>query len=449
MNASRFLQSTARWNNGSHKKGVNIIDDAPSLRITNVRIGHSPDLQQVLLQKGRIAQIESQVGDADHSIDAEGGLMVPALVDPHVHLDAVLTEGYPAPNRSGTLLEGIERWSQRKPYLSENDVMVRAEEALRWHMGHGVLNIRSHVDICDPQLTALKALIKLREKVQSFVTLQLVAFPQDGIFCFPDGPELMEEAMRLGADVVGGIPHYEWTREDGLRDVEFAFHLARQYGKPIDIHCDETDDDQSRFVETMAKLTQQYGLAGRVTASHATAMGSYNDAYAFKLIRILAKAGVSVVANPLDNIVLQGRFDTYPKRRGMTRVKELIAAGVTVAAGHDSIMDPWYPLGSGSQLFVASMLAHVSQMTGTEELDSCFDSVTQAAAQVMELKNYGTTPGCDANLALFDVPSTADAIRLMPHPRWVIARGQVVATTPSVRTEVLWEGETRPVSYLR
>lgn len=419
------------------------------LRIKNVRVGFDGSLVQVTIEQGKIMQVERVQESFVADIDAEGGLMVPALVDAHVHLDAALTEGFPSPNHSGTLIEGIERWGQRKPYLTEEDVIARAEEAIRWHVGHGVLKIRSHVDICDPDLTALRALIKVREKVRPWVTLQLVAFPQDGIFCFPDGPLLMEEAMRLGADVVGGIPHYEWTREDGIRDVEYAFQLAARYHKPVDIHCDETDDDQSRFVETMAKLTSQYGMAGQVTASHTTAMGSYNDAYAFKLIRILAQAGMLVVANPLDNVVLQGRFDTYPKRRGMTRVKELMAAGVPVAAGHDSIMDPWYPLGSGSQLCVASMLAHVGQLTGTEELKACFDSITYAGAKVMQLEDYGIEEGMRADLVIFDVPTTTDALRLLPRPRWVVAQGGIVASTPPSATKVLWDGEYRSVSYLR
>jgi cytosine deaminase len=423
-------------------------DDAGRLKaITNVRVEEQGAPTTVWIQDGRIAGIGDDGPAAAERLDAEGGLLVPALVDPHIHLDAVLTAGFPEANRSGTLIEGIERWSQRKPYLTEEDVMARAEEAIRWHVGHGVLKIRSHVDVSDPRLLALRALLKVRDRLPPGVTLELVAFPQDGIYCFPDGPELMDEAMRLGADVVGGIPHYEWTREDGLRDVELAFDLARRYDKPIDIHCDETDDDQSRFVETVANLTRRYGLAGRVTVSHTTAMGSYNDAYAFKLIRILAQAGVHVIANPLDNIVLQGRFDTYPKRRGMTRVKELMAAGITVAAGHDSIMDPWYPLGTGSQLFVAAMLAHVGQLTGTEELARAFDSVTWAGAKVMRLDGYGLSPGCWADVAILDVDGVTDALRIMPRPRWVLARGRVIASTPPSTTEVRWNGAVMPVTY--
>jgi len=419
-----------------------------STLIQNARLPNQPEPVDILISDGRIQSFGRGLV-ADTTIDAAGGLVLPALVDPHLHLDAVLTEGDPEPNRSGTLIEGIERWSQRKERLSVEDVLRRAEEAVWWHVGHGVLKIRSHVDVSDPSLTALKALIQLREKLKPWVTLELVAFPQDSIFGFPHGPELMEEALVMGADVVGGIPHYEWTREDGIRDVELAFHLAQKYHKPIDIHCDETDDDQSRFLETMAKLTWEHRLGSRVTASHTTALGSYNDAYAFKLIRYIAKAGLNIVANPLDNIVLQGRFDTYPKRRGMTRAKELIQAGVTVAAGHDSIMDPWYPLGEGNQLFVASMLAHIGQLTGSTELPWAIDSITTAGARVMGLDDYGVRVGAWADLVVLPVPSPVDAIRLMPRPRWVISRGRIIAETIPQETRVWLTQEPRTVSYLR
>jgi len=416
--------------------------------IQNARLPNQAEPVDILISDGRIQAIGRGL-TADTSIDAAGGLVLPALVDPHIHLDAVLTEGDPEPNRSGTLIEGIERWSQRKERLSVEDVLRRAEEAVWWHVGHGVLKIRSHVDVSDPSLTALKALIQLREKLKPWVTLELVAFPQDSIFGFPHGPELMEEALVMGADVVGGIPHYEWTREDGIRDVELVFQLAQKYHKPIDIHCDETDDDQSRFLETMAKLTWEHHLGARVTASHTTALGSYNDAYAFKLIRYIAKAGMNIVANPLDNIVLQGRFDTYPKRRGMTRVKELIQAGVTVAAGHDSIMDPWYPLGEGNQLFVASMLAHIGQLTGSTELPWAIDSITTAGARVMGLSDYGVHAGAWADVVVLPVPSPADAIRLMPRPRWVISRGRIIAETIPQETRIRLTEEPRTVTYLR
>lgn len=420
-----------------------------TMTIQHARLQDGEEPVDILINQGTIARIAPGIAPQGLVLDAEGGRVTPPLVDPHIHLDAVLTEGFPSPNRSGTLLEGIQRWSERKPYLTQADVMERAEEAIRWHLGQGVLAIRTHVDICDPDLTALKALIEVREHIKDWVTLQIVAFPQDGIYCFPDGPELLEESLRLGADVVGGIPHYEWTREDGIRDVELAFQLAQQYGKGIDIHCDETDDDHSRFLETVANLTRQSTLAGRVAASHTTALGSYSDVYAFKIVRMLAQANVHIIANPLDNIVLQGRFDTYPKRRGMTRVKELLQAGVTVAAGHDSIIDPWYPLGTASQLFVASMLAHIGQLTGSEELPWVWDSITTAAARVMGLTNYGIAEGLPANLVVFEEPSTVDIIRVLPRPRWVLSRGMIVAASHAPKTQVWWNGKAQPVTFRR
>ena len=283
--------------------------------------------------------------------------------------------------------------------------------------------IRSHVDVCDPNLVALKALIELRDEVRDIVDLRLIAFPQDGVLSFPDGKELMREAMRLGCDVIGGIPHYEWTRDDGVEEVHFIFDLAKETGAPIDLHCDETDDEQSRFLEVVAARAMRDGMQGRVVAGHTTAFGSYNDAYAFKLLQILKRAGVTIVANPLDNIVLQGRFDTYPKRRGMTRVKELDAAGVNVACGHDSIMDPWYPLGRGSMLDALSMLVHVAQMTGRTELFRAWEMVTTNPARAAEVP-WGVKEGLPANFVIFDATDEAEAIRLRPAARWVVRLGK-------------------------
>ncbi|MCY0877428.1 MAG: cytosine deaminase [Firmicutes bacterium] len=427
------------------------MDTVTPIVIRNARLLERERPVNIRIEGGIITRISEEPLTAEGAevYDADGGLASPPLVDPHIHLDAVLTEGFPQANMTGTLIEGIQRWSERKPYLTPDDVAGRAEEALRWHMVHGVLAIRTHVDVSDPSLTALKTLLTLRERMKPWLTLQIVAFPQDGIFCTPRGPELLEEAVRLGADAVGGIPHYEWTREDGLRDVELAFDLARRYQRAVDIHCDETDDDHSRFLETVANCTRLYHLQGRVTASHTTAMGSYNDAYAFKLLRLLARAQVHIVANPLDNIVLQGRFDTYPKRRGMTRVKELIEAGVTVAAGHDSIMDPWYPLGSGNQVFVASMLAHVGHLTGRAQLPWVWRSITEAGATVMELPKYGIREGAPASLVVFCEPTIVDVLRLMSRPRWVFSHGRLLAETVPAVSTVLWEDERLPVTFLR
>jgi cytosine/creatinine deaminase len=381
-------------------------------------------------------------------LNAEGRLLSPPLVDPHVHMDAVLTVGEPRYNESGTLIEGILTWADRKPSLTHQDVKRRALEAIRWEVAQGTGLIRSHVDVCDPNLVALKALLELREEVRDLVDLRLIAFPQDGVLSFPNGKELMREALRLGCDVIGGIPHYEWTRDDGVEEVHFLFELARETGKGIDLHCDETDDEQSRFLEVVAARTMRDGMQGRVVAGHTTAMGSYNDAYAFKLLQILKRAGVTIVANPLDNIVLQGRFDTYPKRRGMTRVKELDAAGVNVACGHDSIMDPWYPLGRGSMLDALAMLVHVGQMTGRAELFRAYEMVTTNPARAAEVE-YGLAEGAPANFVVFDAVDEAEAIRLRPAARWVIRNGRVVAETEPANSVVHTPDGDVPVTFTR
>jgi cytosine deaminase len=386
--------------------------------------------------------------DGAVELQAGGRLLSPALVDPHVHLDAVLTVGEPRHNESGTLIEGILTWSDRKQTLTHEDVKRRARQAILWEVAQGTGLIRSHVDVCDQNLVALRALLELRDELHHLVDLRLIAFPQDGILSFPNGRELMREAMRLGCDVIGGIPHYEWTREDGVEEVHFLFELAAETGCGIDLHCDETDDDQSRFLEVVAADTMRRGMQGRVVAGHTTAMGSYNDAYAFKLLQILKRAGVTIVANPLDNIALQGRFDSYPKRRGMTRVKELDQAGVNVACGHDSIMDPWYPLGRGSMLDALSMLVHVGQMTGRGELFRAYEMVTTNAARAAEVE-YGLEEGKPANFIVLDCEDEAEAIRLRPTARWVVRLGCIVAETEPSHSVIHSAGVDEPVSYTK
>src|SRR3954452_13228201 len=426
------------------------------LIVRNARIhptfGRSADPSDLLVDGDTIASIrpagEIRADGGSAEFDAAGQLLSPPLVDPHVHMDAVLTVGEPRHNESGTLIEGILTWAERKPFLTRDDVESRAREAILWEVAQGTGLIRSHVDVCDPSLTALKALIELREEMRDLVELRLIAFPQDGILSFPNGKELMREAMRLGCDVIGGIPHYEWTREDGVEEVNFLFDLARETGAPIDLHCDETDDEHSRFLEVVAARTMRDGMQGRVVAGHTTAMGSYNDAYAFKLLQILKRAGVTIVANPLDNIVLQGRFDTYPKRRGMTRVKELDAAGVNVACGHDSIMDPWYPLGRGSRLEALSMLVHVAQMTGRTDLFRAYEMVTTNPGRAAGF-DWGVKEGGAANFVVFDCADEAEAIRLRPAARWVVRLGRVVAETQPARSVVRQGGKDHQVTFTK
>ena len=419
------------------------------LIIRHAQLHRHDGLVDIATKDGHFASIVGELpsdSSAPREIDAAGRLVVPPFIDAHVHLDAVLTVGRPRYNTTGTLLEGIQIWSELKPGLSREDVKKRALEEIRWEVAQGTLHIRSHVDVCDPNLTALRALLEVREEVRDICNLQLVAFPQDGILSFPNGRELMKQAMELGCDVVGGIPHYEWTRDMGVEDVHYAFALAREFNRDIDCHCDETDDPISRFTEVMAADTIQQGWQGRVTASHCTAMHSYDNAYAFKLIRLLARAQVNVIANPFDNVVLQGRFDTYPKRRGITRVKELLVAGVNVALGHDSIMDPWFPLGKGDMLAAAQLALFLCHMSGYDEINAVLDLITTNAARTLRVQDsYGIEEGKPADFLVLDAPSAFEALRLVPARLHVFKSGREVAyTTPGksvIKRQTDQEGE--------
>jgi cytosine deaminase len=385
--------------------------------------------------------------EATETRDLGGRLVTPPLVEPHIHLDAVLTVGQPRPNVSGSLFEGIAIWSQRVRELTVDDVKDRVRQVLRWQLANGVQHVRSHVDVCDPSLRALRALVELREEARGIVDLQLVAFPQQGILSFDGGADLMRKAVELGADVVGAIPHYELTREDGVESVRFAMALAEEHGLRVDIHCDETDDDHSRFVEVMAAETIRRGMTGQVTASHTTAMHSYNAAYASRLITNIARAGLHMVTNPLDNAVLQGRFDTGPIRRGHTRVKQLQEAGVNVAIGHDSVMDPWYPLGYGDPLQAAFVLAHLGHMSGDAELKTLIDMITVAPAAALGVADYGLSVGNSADLVVFDARSEAEALRLQRPRHLVLRAGRVVAATQPARSVVTWHGQEEEVDF--
>jgi cytosine deaminase len=416
------------------------------LLIRNARLPRTARLQDIGIAAGRIA---AAAGDAREMVDVDGALVTSALVEPHIHLDAVLTAGEPRQNMSGSLFEGIAIWGERVKSLTIEDVKARAGTVLRWQLANGVLHVRSHVDVCDPALTALRGLIELREEVAGQMDLQLVAFPQQGIYSFEGGESLMRKAVQLGADVVGGIPHYELTREHGERSIRFAMELAAEHGLMVDIHCDETDDDQSRFLEVMAAETIRLSLSGRVTASHTTAMHSYNNAYAYRLINNVKRAGLHMVTNPLDNSVLQGRFDSYPIRRGHTRVKELLAAGVNVCLGHDSVMDPWYPLGYGDPLQAAFVLAHYGQMSGQRELETLLEMVTTRPARALGISNYGLSEGSPADLVVFAAPSEIDALRLVAPRLMVLRGGRVVARTQPNQTSVFWDGREEAVDFLK
>jgi cytosine/creatinine deaminase len=397
-------------------------------------------LVDVAVSGGRIERVAPGIdGSAAREIDAGGRLISPPFVESHVHLDTTLTAGQPRWNGSGTLFEGIQIWSERKKRISREDVIERATQLLRWQAAQGVLHVRTHADTTDPELTGLKALLELREKVRSWIDVQVVAFPQEGILSYPKGAELMEEAMKLGADAVGGIPHYEHTREMGAASVRETFRLAEKYDRPIDVHCDETDDPESRFLEVMAAEALRTGMGDRVTASHTAAFGSYDNAYAFKLMGFLVKSGINFVANPLINITLQGRYDSYPKRRGITRVKELWQNGLNVSFGYDDVMDPWYPLGTGGMLQPAHMAVHACHMTTREEVVACFDMVTEGGARTLGLEGYGLSEGSPADFVIVDAPEKWEAVRRLAATTLVVRGGEVISETRPAETRLMGE----------
>lgn len=408
----------------------------------------SGEVLDIGIENGCIAALTKELPEAPEEIDAAGCLVSLPLVDAHIHLDAALTYPERTINHSGTLLEGIARWADLKPTLTIEDVKQRARQAIVWEVSQGTLAIRSHVDVCHASLVALRALAELKTELSDLVDLQLVAFPQEGVMCFDGGQQLMEEALRVGADVVGGIPHYEWTHEDGVRELEWLFELAAKHGRLIDVHCDETDDEHSRFVETMARLTVVHHLAGRVSASHVTAMHSYNAPYAFKLRRILAQAGVNVIANPLTNTLLQGRFDSGPVRRGMAPIKALDAAGVRVAMGVDCIMDPWYPLGTGSMLRAAWLAVHVGHMSSPAEMAQVFEMATRHGHAVFRPQEpRELAVGEPADLVVWDAESPIECIRLTPVARFVIRHGRVVAESTGPERRVRLGQQLVPIDF--
>ena len=416
------------------------------LLLRGARVPGRSDTTEIAIRGGRIVAPEPS---ARQVIDLGGALVTPALVEPHIHLDAVLTVGEPRANETGSLFEGIAIWGDRVKSLTVDDVKRRVRTVLRWQLANGVQFVRSHVDVCDPELRAVRALVELREEIGDQMTMQLVAFPQQGIFSFEGGEGLMKRAIELGVDVVGAIPHFELTREYGVDSVKFAMSLAADKGLRVDIHCDETDDEHARFTEVMAAETIRLGMGGRVTASHTTAMHSYNNAYAYRLINNIKRANMHMVTNPMDNATLQGRFDHYPIRRGHTRVKELLAAGINVCIGHDSVMDPWYPLGYGDPLQAAFVLAHYGQMSGHTELLTLIDMITRNPASALGLEDYGLEPGCRADLVVYAAPTEIDAIRLVASRSFVMRGGTIVARTEPARTTVTWDGREEEVDFLK
>ena len=399
--------------------------------VKNVHIHNREGLWQILIfPQDEVFNYSGEI------LDGEEGIIYPPFVEPHIHLDATQTAGQPNWNQSGTLFEGIERWAERKSLLSHEDVKSRAWKTLKWQIANGVQYVRTHVDVSDPTLTALKAMLEVKKEIAPWVDLQIVAFPQEGILSYPNGEKLLDQAMEMGADVVGGIPHFEFTREYGVESMHIAFDIARKYNKQIDIHCDEIDDEQSRFVETVAALALKYDMGEKVTASHTTAMHSYNNAYASRLFRLLKMSKIHFVANPLVNIHLQGRFDTYPKRRGVTRVKEMLKNNINVCFGHDDVFDPWYPLGTANMLQVLHMGLHVCQLMGYGQINDGLKLVTENSAKALGLTDYGIQEGNSANFIVLPAENGFDAVRRQVPTRYSIRHGKVISETQLAKTTI-------------
>ena len=409
------------------------------MKIINATLRKTPGLHTITCEGEQIAAITLQAGSVPAQageIDARGQLLIAPFVEPHIHLDAALTAGQPEWNLSGTLFEGIERWAQRKATITHEDTKQRAHATVRMLAEHGIQHVRAHVDVTDPTLAALRAMIEVRDETRHLIDLQIVAFPQEGIESYAGGRELMTLAVELGADVVGGIPHFENTREQGVSSIKFLMDLAERTGCLVDVHCDETDDPHSRFLEVLAEEARVRGMGSRVTASHTTAMGSYDNAYCSKLFRLLKASKINFVSCPTESIHLQGRFDTFPKRRGVTRVAEIDRAGMNVCFGQDSIKDPWYPLGNGNILRVLDAGLHICHMMGFEDLARSLDLVTDNSARTLNLgEGYGIEVGRPANLVVLDADSDYEAVRRQAKARVSIRGGKVLMTRVPERVE--------------
>ncbi len=418
------------------------------LVIRNASLPDGRTAIDIAIEQGRIAAVGPALPvTAGREIDAQGDLVTPPFVDAHFHMDATLSYGLPRVNASGTLLEGIALWGELKPELTQQALVERALQYCDWAVARGLLAIRSHVDICDPRLLAVEALLDVKRQVAPYLDLQLVAFPQDGILRSANAFDNLKRAIAMGVDVVGGIPHFERTMADGAESVRLQCEYACEQGLMVDMHCDESDDPLSRHIETLAFHAQRLGMQGRVTGSHLTSMHSMDNYYVSKLLPLIREAGVAAIANPLINITLQGRHDTYPKRRGMTRVPEMLAAGIRVAFGHDCVMDPWYSLGSGDMLEVAHMGLHVAQMTGQQAMHDCFLAVTETPAAILGLDGYGIAPGCHADLVILDCGSTVEALRLRAARRLVLRRGQVISESPRAGARLQLPGRPETVNF--
>ncbi|AFS77629.1 cytosine deaminase CodA [Gottschalkia acidurici 9a] len=418
------------------------------LIIRNAKIRRQENLVDIGIKDGKFIEINEKIhAKASKEINANGYLLTSPFVESHIHLDSALSAGVPRYNESGTLLEGIEIWGERKRTLTKEDIKKNAIETIKWQIANGVLRIRTHSDVTEPSLMTLEAILEVKEEMKEYVDIQIVAFPQDGIFSIKDMDKQIEKALKMGADVVGGIPQVELTREDGIKSIEYIFNLANKYNKLIDIHTDETSDDQSRFIEVIAKHTISSGMEGLVTASHATAMHNYNNDYASKIIGILKRADVNIVTNPFSNTVLQNRLDGYPRRRGHTRVDELIDRGVNVSIGNDNIMDPFGPLGKGNMLQAAHLLLHTAHLSGNEQILKLFDMITVNGAKTINEEEYDIKVGNQADCLILDARDEKESIRLTSECLYVIRKGKVISETKPAKRLLKLDQDTFDIDF--
>ena len=407
--------------------------------IKNIHLENSVECTDIRVLDGVFEKIESGIDalPGEEVIDGTGCMILPPFIESHVHLDTCLTAGDPVWNMSGTLFEGIECWSKRKEKLSRQDVKERARRAVQMQAANGVQYVRTHVDVTDPTLVAMEAMLELREELKDEITVQIVAFPQEGILSYPNGKELLENAVKMGADCVGAIPHFEFTREYSVESLNFAMDLAYRYDRLVDVHCDEIDDEASRGLETLAARAYEMEMFDKVTASHTTAMHSYNNAYVNRLMRLLKMSRINFVANPLVNTHLQGRVDTYPKRRGVTRVKELLEAGLNVSFGHDDIFDPWYPLGTGNMRDTVFMGLHVCQMMGYEDIMNSYKLITHNAARTLHLgESYGIREKNPADFIILNGDNFYNALNKKSEILYSFRKGKMLAKPIPAQTEI-------------
>lgn len=420
------------------------------LIIRNAKLRDRDELIDLGIADGKFAQVKAKINNkGKKEIDAEGNLVIPPFVESHVHLDSALTVGSPRFNESGTLLDGIDIWGEYKENITKESIKALAKETILWEMANGILRIRTHADSTEPNLLTVQALLELKQEMKDYVDIQVVAFPQDGIFADFKSAQLLERAVEMGVDAIGGIPQVEFTREDGIKSIEYVFKLAQKYNKLIDIHTDETGDDQSRFAEVIAKYTILNGMEGLVTASHTTAMHNYHNDYAVKLIGLLKRADVNIITNPGSNALLQNRLDGYPRKRGHTRVDELLEAGVNVSIGNDNIMDPFGPLGKGSMLQSANLLMHTAHLSGSDLIPKVFDLITTNGAKTLNLTGYGIKLGNQADFVILDARNEYEALRLLSEVLYVVRKGKIVVKAVPARRKVYLGSRSVDIDFKR